>query len=219
MLIQWHTTYFNKNIYTLNWERACSKPQRMAPERVKTRGFRWGPSASRANHIRQHEPNPDKRRAEAPRPHRSRGPQRAQTPLMRRRCLRRKIEGNLANSSDQQLRETCKRRGIPSRDKREELIGTIDFYNRQKRSNQSENEDEGPLNIGLPKADDRLSPPTADKVLGTPKSEVYHGPYHLYLRDYENKNNTTEGAWTLQYWLLLRSLAPTYTSSHVLLGG
>ena len=89
MLIQWHTTYLNKNIYTLNRERACSKPQRMALERVKTRGFRWGPSASGADHIRQHEPNSGKKRAEAPRPHCSRGPQRAQTPLIRRRCLRR----------------------------------------------------------------------------------------------------------------------------------
>ena len=59
------------------------------------------------------------------------------------------IEGNLANSSDQQLRETCKRRGIPSRGKREELIETIDSYNQRKRSDQSENEDEGPLNIGM----------------------------------------------------------------------
>ena len=115
------------------------------------------------------------------------------------------IEGNLANSSDQQLRAACKRRGISSRGKREELIETIIFYNRRKRSDQSENEDEGPLNIGLPKPDDRLGPPTGDKVLGTPESDVHHGPYHLYLENYENKNNTKEGAWSLQYWLLLHN--------------
>ena len=115
------------------------------------------------------------------------------------------IQGNLANFSDEQLQESCKRRGISSRGKRQELIGTIESYNRRKRSDQSEKEDEGPLNIGLPKPDDRLGPPTADKALGTQGSDIHHGPYGLYLRDYENNNSTTEGAWTLQYWLLLHN--------------
>ena len=115
------------------------------------------------------------------------------------------IRGNLSTFSDRQLREVCRRRGLSSRGDRQELDDRIISYNQRKQSQQSSHEDPGWLNTGLPTPDDRLGPPTDNRVLGTRDSDVYYWPYSLYLRGYQIDNSTTEGAWTLQYWLLLHN--------------
>ena len=101
-----------------------------------------------------------------------------------RRAAPKRIRGNLPTFSDQQLREACRRRGISSRGDRQELDDRIISYNQRKQSEQSSHEDPGWLNTGLPTPDDRLGPPTDNRVLGTRDSDVYHGQYSQYLTGY-----------------------------------
>ena len=112
------------------------------------------------------------------------------------------FQGNLHSMSENDLREVCRSRSIPSKGNREKLVENIEKYNEYKRRHG----DGWAINIGLPTPDDRLGPPTGTAILGTRSSRLYLGSYDKYIQEYQLQNGTTENALTLQYWRFLRSL-------------
>lgn len=112
------------------------------------------------------------------------------------------FKGNLANMSEQYLREGCKILCIPSTGSRPKLIEKIRAYNRYKRAKRDD--EERGLNAGLPTPDDRLGKPTGETILGRPESRLYMHSYSEYLRHYELQHHTTENALNLCYWRTIR---------------
>ena len=114
------------------------------------------------------------------------------------------FKGDLQGMSEDYLRDGCRLLSIPSTGGKGTLIDKIERYNDYKRQKIADEEEEGDLNAGLPRPDDRLGTPTGAAILGTQGSLIYSWPYAEYLQAYSLAKGTTENALTFRYWRTLR---------------